>query len=487
MSTGMSRDCTDLIHESGLWNDVQSLDMQGIPYNMNFDKSNFGGFSEALQSYAISQLDPFHDTPYRLEGAPSDAQSDSVVLVLNQEKMVDASTFGLPTTEGSKWDLHVAILPLLQQAGFYQAKLLESLSLEAAGAGAESDITELFPITAYGVPTGNKTFSHYSGDTDPVGISPNLSGFFSNTSSTIFIPRTIRCIGVSFEVVDETPKMYQQGSVTVYCKPSSVVDNFRISAHYRYQSAVRSQSVALRQVACPPNDIKSATIIPNSKTWKSQEGAYVVGRVTSSDNPFKRCSTNDLVMYSPIDPDDANLYNNFLPGEVLRQLILPGVTTNSDSFNSFIPFNISGAYFTGVSSQYGTFRIRSKFIYEILPDPTDSSLIPLATPTLHRDPDFERLLFQTISMMPSGVPQTWNPKGELWKTVLNVAKKAARYIKPSMGIVSQIAAGQYEQSAVDIGKLAAKIIKENRPPPKKGKSGNKQTAKQTPKAAAKQA
>lgn len=396
----------------------------------SFPKDSFGGFSEALQAFAISQLDPFHDTPYRLEGAPSDANSDSVVMVYNQERTFTAADFGLSTAEGSKFDLHFTIMPIVQASTFYSARLVQSTNLTSGGSSDESPYTSLYPISVHAAASGGKTYTYDAGDPQILGVNPNIGGFFSNSSSGIFVPRNMRTIGMSFEVIDETPKFYQQGSCTVYTRPSCTVNRYTYVwtgtlAGYTSNSTRSMQSTC---IAGPPNDIKQATILPNSRTWKASEGAYVVGKCISSDNEFERLSTTDLLIYNPTDPDTATLKNSFVPREQVNQLTVPNNTQWSDSFNRSTPFNISGAYFTGISGQYGTFRLKSKLIFEILADPTDTSLITLSTPTIPRDPLFEQVLTRTISLMPAGVQQTMNPKGELWGLVLKTAKKAAKEV-----------------------------------------------------------
>lgn len=402
-----------------------------------FPRDTFGGFTEAEQAFAISQLDPFHDMPYRLEGAPSDGNSDSVVMTYNQELTINAANFALPTTEGSKWDFHVAILPLVQQASFYSGRLESPCRLNAGGSSDESPFVQMYPITVSAAAAGGKTFIYDTGYPAFIGMAPNIGGFFSNTASGVFIPRTLRVIGQSFEVVDETPKFYQQGSCTTYSRPSNVVKGWQGTFVQALSGATSSTSRFMRgtQCAAPPNDIRQVTILPNSKTWKSSEGAYVVGKNFDSDNRFERLGTNDLIFYNPNDPDTDTLKNCYWSRESINQQYT-NLNTGiwSDSFNRSTNYNISGAYFTGVSGQYGTYRIRSKIMYEILPDPTDSSLIPLATPTIPRNPPFERLLRETIAAMPAGVPQTMNPKGELWGLVIKTAKKAAKAVaKNPMG------------------------------------------------------
>lgn len=396
----------------------------------SFSRDTFGAFTEAEQAFAISQLDPFHDTPYRVEGAPSDGNSDSVIMTYNQEITINSALFGLPTTEGSKWDFHVAILPMVQQATFYSGRLETSCRLTAGGSSDESPYCQLYPITVFANTSGSKTFVYDAGYPAPVGMAPNIGGFFSNTSTGIFVPRTLRVIGQSFEVVDETPKFYQQGSCTTYSRPSNVVKGWQGTFVQAPAGATAAASQVLRgtQCAAPPNDIRQVTILPNSKTWKSSEGAYVVGKNFDSDNRFERLGTNDLILYNPNDPDTATIKNSFWSREQVNQYNAKDNLLYSDSFNRTTNYNISGAYFTGVSGQYGTYRIRSKIIYEILPDPTDTSLIPLTTPTIPRNPVFERILRETVAAMPAGVPQTMNPKGELWGLVIKTAKKVAKSV-----------------------------------------------------------
>lgn len=394
---------------------------------MNFDKTIFGNFSEREQAYAISQLDPFHDTPYKLEGAPSDANADSVVMVVNQERVVSASDFGLSTASGDKWDLHISLMPILQRGTFYSVRQSQSTLFVTGGSSDESPFTTIFPLTMSAAASGDPTFIYDAGLPQFIGIDNQLPGFFSSASSTIQIPRVMRVIGIAFEVVDETPKYYQQGSCTVYLKQSTIQDASRIGIQATRSGGTANQAInsLFELVGAPPNNLEQATILPNSKTWKASEGAYVVGRRTDSDNQFRRSTTTNTVFYNPNFPPNPLLKNSFVPREAFNGILTPSASEWYDSFNMSIPYNVSGAYLSGLSSQYGTYRIRTKFMYEILPDPSDTTLIPLATPTIPRNPKFEYLLAQTLMGLPVGVPQTMNPKGEFWGMIIKKAKKVA--------------------------------------------------------------
>lgn len=392
---------------------------------MDFDKTIFGGFSEVEKAYAISQVDPFHDMPYRLEGAPSDASASSVVMIVNQERVITASDFSLPVTEGLKFDMHVVSLPLLCDNDYYPCYMTTVNGFYNGVYSTAPPYVSLFPITVSAAATGQPTFA--GGPT--VGLGTTVPYFSSNEASGIRVARNMRVIGQSFEIVDETPKFYQQGACTVYNRPSSV--NHKNAYCYNIDQGGSSQVryQFLDSIAAPLNRIQQATIIPTSKTWKSSEGCYVVARRNGSDNPFQRPGINTVVLQAPTDPNNYPLTNSFLSTVAVQCAEDPSSIASQNNSNMIVPYNLTGAYFTGLSNQYGTYRLRAKFIYEILPDPTDSSLIPLASPTIPRNPSFEKLLDDLISSLPYGVPQTMNPKGELWGYIIQKIKDISGKIK----------------------------------------------------------
>lgn len=395
-----------------------------------FEKEIFTEFNSEERAYAISQIDPFHDYPYRVVGQPSDYDSPSVIMTVNQEKVFNASDFGLSTAEGSKWDFQVALLPMLQQATYYSSRLAAPCHLTTGGSSDESPYTTLYPITVHAATAGGKTFEWDTTDPEPIGISTNLAGYFSNASSTIQVPRVLRVAAIAFEVVDETPKYYQQGSVTCYLSSGANQRSpIGVTATLSGQASNSSRTLYANIGVAPVNSISQATIIPNSKTWKASEGCYVVGRRFSEDNPFVRPMVSDIVLYAPNDPDSATLKNSWVSRELANAANSSTTLTNFDSFNCMIPYHTSGAYFTGVSGQYGTFRLRTKIMYEILPDPLDTTLIPLGIPPLKRNPVYEYRLAKLIAELPAYCPQSMNPKGEWWRNAVKIYKKVSGVAK----------------------------------------------------------
>jgi hypothetical protein len=440
------------------------------------DLSIFREFSEAEQAYATSLLDPFHDSPYRLTGAPSDQLSNSTVLTVNQELVVGAGDFGLPITSGNKWDLHVSSIPLLRSSNSYLVRHMEANRYQGSGTVSESKFEPLFPITASANTTGLTTFTDVS---ENLGITTDLCYFSSNSAVAWQDLRTMRVIGQSFEVVDETPQLYKQGSVTVYTRASAETKNRLIQAQLVVTGGVSviSQSQNADTFNCPPNRIQQATIIPNGKTWMAEKGAYVVAKPANTAPPFFRPGIAQYLGVNPTDNSDSLSYNCWLAREGTNSVYNPNLSAYSNDANAVLPFNTCGAYFTGLNSEFGVFRIRSKINYEIIPDPSDTALISLSTPTLPRNPKFEAILSELLSKLPAGYPQVDNPGGEVWRAIRKTAgtlRTVAKFVAP--GVTMAVPESAIFFAAADKGLAMIEAKK---------KKAKKDAPKQLPKAKAK--
>jgi hypothetical protein len=431
--------------------DEQSLLNRGIQYMFNSNnhkfRESFRAFTAEQQAYAISQLDPFHDEPYRLTGAPSTQDTASVVLTVNQELVVDAASFGLPTSSGSKWDLHVTSQPISEAVAVYIGRMLTSGKLRGRNTSTEDETFTLYPISAHGVASGEPTYSgSSSGMATPIlGLDSTLTEYLSNTAG-VPAPRSMRIISQAFEVVDESPEIYRQGSVCVYERPNAPNDvRFAIQAVPNGEASVRDQTYQVNLCTTPPNRIQQATILSSAHTWRAQEGAYVIAR-RSGENEFKRPGIARTMWVCPNDPVDLVLNNCFIGREAFNNACFPDQNSFTDGTNLDLPYNISGAYFTGLSSEFGTYRIRSKVSYEILPDPADTSLVSQATPTIPEDANLENLIRKILQVQPAGYPQTWNPAGEVWRKILR-----------TIGTVSSSAAPALSAMNPQLGALAGAI------------------------------
>lgn len=99
-------------------------------------------------------------------------------------------------------------------------------------------------------------------------------------------------------------------------------------------------------------------------------------------------------------------------------------------------FNISGAYFTGLSLQT-TLQLNLKAIIEVCPGPTDA-IATLATASPEYDPAALEFYSRICSRLPPGVPQDENPAGEFFKQVLSTVGDIAQMgsvIHPAFGLI----------------------------------------------------
>jgi hypothetical protein len=246
---------------------------------------------------------------------------------------------------------------------------------------------------------------------------------------------------MSFEVVDETPDFYKQGSATVYRKNSNSTSRRNLFKWNRPDGTNYAGNFLYDSCASPPNRLEDAVLLPGSTTWAAKEGAYVIGRTTVEEVPFKKPSLQFVQLVGPPVPDSLTAKNCFHYRDAINSTTSTSITDYYDSSVTLLPYDISGAYFSGVSTLYGVFRIRTKLLIEILPEPYDNSLISISTPTLPPHSLFEDHLREVIRLLPHGIRQTDNPSGEWWKFVKKIIKTAGKVLKSPVGQAIQKVTG----------------------------------------------
>lgn len=434
---------------------------------MNLPKTEnlIEGLPEGYANYVKVCIDPYHDRTIRFEGAPTSRSATSVCLCYNQEQTYSAADFGiLPATP--TWDAHFAMFPFLNSHQVDSGIHSTASGSPTLTPGFQS--YTLYPMTVNGVPSGTPTYAYSTSNTSAnfLGLSTNsLTTFISNPSADDpSSSRTLRIVGEAFEVIDESPDIYQQGSVTVYRYPLDT-SLTNINVYYRGLSTdipvipygappatsldmnVQSNSYVLRT---PPSNTSSAVLVSGSETWKAKEGAYVIGTQSISEIPFNQVDNTPIhllgVCPSTQPNNPAGSYSLI---DRRWQYQVQGEATVGTGFavpfpDSISPFNLSGAYFTGLSTQYATLRLRYRLYVEILTDPSDNTLTPLASPTLPFNEAIQEMVMQVLSQLPAGCPQTMNPKGEWWKKVLHKVGRVAEdlagplsTLSPEVGLILQ--------------------------------------------------
>lgn len=462
-------------------------------------------------NYVKVCLDPFHDKNIRFEGAPTSRSATSVVLCLNQEMTIAADDFTLISED--TWDAHVIMYPMLSKQSVSWAN---ELNYDVA-IDPPNDTWLFYPLTVQGINSGNPTYS--TSDYASSTVKPQTKGLDCSsllsylTGSTHNGPgrRILRMVGSSFEVVNESPEIYTQGAVTVYRYPLNVTPCNRILTYLNptgstvntvgtnIPTTVDAYMVEQRMVTelrSPPSNQANAVLVPGSTTWKARDGCYVVATQYENEIPFVPVSNSNLLVtgYTPTtDPKHTGLTARYSFGGLNLSRPIQACYRSTGPQdppdwgvpqNAFFPFNLSGAYFTGLSRQFTALRLRYKVFVEVLTDPCDNTLAPLASPTLPYNQELQELVMKVLAELPPGVPQTWNPDGEAWRSALATLGKVALLsagpldtLLPGAGEVAK-GVGMLARAGSQLGKKKARpkatakvgpTVKASGPKPKPGR------------------
>lgn len=409
----------------------------------NSTKDIFQQYPEDYRSYAISQLDPFHDTSYVVRGAPTDQIGTSVVITQTKDFKISCTDFGITPAEGTFWDFHTAILPLSNRMRAYSAvQTGPNVYTADTVAGSESQYVTMDQFTVSACTAGSSTFTpNIAGSSNTfIGVSTDLHTYTS-AGVTFVNQRLQRVIGMSFEIVDETPDFYKQGSATIYRKNSNTTHRRNLFQYNDPTGTNRAYNDYFDSCASPPNRLEDAVLLPGSVTWAAKEGAYVIARSTVEEIPFSKPSQRQTQLVGPPVPDSITAENCFIYRDGINTKTSNTIMGYYDSSVDLLPYDISGAYFSGLSTLYGVFRIRTKLMIEILPEPYDNSLISISTPTLPPNSLFDDHLREVIRLLPHGIRQTDNPSGEWWRFVKKVVKTAGKMLNSPVGKAIQQVTG----------------------------------------------
>lgn len=393
-----------------------------------------------MRAYFISQTDPYHDTEWRLEGAPSSIRSNSVIVTVNSETTLDAASFGLPNTPGTKWDMHLVCLPITIPSTVIGCNMPLANVIRNSVVDYGTSRFSFGPLTFCGVANGGTT---YTINSDTRTSYPNRYQCLPETSSGPLLQavgganggRPYREIARAYEVIDQTPKLYQQGIVTSYSWPA----NNKYDNVYMNQMSVSSTVAAngfrsTKNIIGPATSLTTASRVPGATTWDASKGIYTVPRHYDFESGFEKIGvTPFLIQGQPDGTAPATLTTNYCFASTA--IANTGAYYN-EMLTGYSDFNCYGSYFSGLSSEYGTLRIKLRQIFEILVGPYDQDYVPLMSPTVPKNIQAEMLIQETLSKIPATVPQTFNPKGEQWRQVLRAVAKIGKQATPLISTVS---------------------------------------------------
>ena len=416
------------------------------------------------KQYFISQIDPFHDKPLNVKGAPSTLNGNSTVLTLNQTKTVNAADFGIGA--GKKWDLHVAMFPTVEPDVTFSGTMQKPANFVGKTSGTGTPQRTLYPLAMHADEHGTGeeiTFVEPSGTATWIGLdNSSISTMVDANGHTQ--SRRFRLIGESFEIVDTTPELYKQGSCTVYSYPNTSYTGSNYTS-YEVGALVTEVFGANKHLTMPPSNIATAVVQPNSVTWPAKDGCYVVGRKSALEVPFQKLDATPYLFHGS-RPSTGDSTNGGQYAFISTRVVQEGGAAFPVASNAVFPYNLSGAYLTNLDSDYSSFRIRYRTMWEIIPDPSDATLTTLATPTMAWDQELEELIQHVLSTLPVGVRQTDNPSGEFWRGVLKTSSKILKAAMPLLTIADPriaAAAGIASRASSDLAPLIPQNKKKQPP------------------------
>lgn len=384
------------------------------------------------EQWMAAALDPFHDYTIELMGLPDMASGPSFVSLKTQSITISA-----PTGATSTWNLNVGFTPV-NKLGLCQTYINNGGIKYPGGSGNDNISVPLYgsvsplsgtvpfgPIVYSAIGDGAVGVSGPTQNADPLpytfATTQITGGAFGDASS--FSPG--RVIGMAFEVVDVTPTLYQQGTVTAYRTPyNTMITN---NAFQAGPGGTQINELAVPTYLGYPSQNADASAIPGSRTWDAKEGIYMVGNMAD----FSNCKSFDAnyASYLAIVGNVTALTADIPTRCALAQYV--GGTNG---------FALSGCSFSGLSAQFGALRLTTRIIYEYFPKSNmvlngADSFIGLSSPSAPFDTKAFESYSKAMNKLPVAVPVKMNNMGDWFKMVLKAVHSSgvANLIHPLLG------------------------------------------------------
>jgi len=364
------------------------------------------GLTREGRDWLILACDPFHDSDISLAGYPDLLTASTVVQLVKQQLQITVPTTGDGTvTSGSNWDCSIALFPNLTAQELNFTSTVSQYGAVTSSSGGSFPTVGGLSVSAG--PQGNNLWPYDSGT--------GINATYSTLTPTNFVKGQGRVIGMAFEVVNTTADIYKQGQCTAWRLPTHWTETtVQAIVEGPPQTIIPVPAIVNRM---PPPNIGQAQLLFGSRSWAALEGAYVVARQNSSENPALQPQFKN-VCYSMYDGastfSDTYISNANLADPAQVQL----------ASDYYLPFDISGVTFTGLSYQT-TLTVNVRWMIERIPGPQENDLVVLAPPSAPHDPLALELYCQCLRDMPPGVMLKMNPLGEWFANALGKVAEIA--------------------------------------------------------------
>jgi len=378
-------------------------------------------------------LDPFHDYQRPVAGYPDTDNSHTIVSC--QQSTVEISH---PPFAVGNWDCHVYTQPFTQTLRYMVAGHVQNGDQDVYAWTAGTQI----PPGIVGILSEDAGNSVFPNSTD---VYAPIHGDSHNIISPEFNTPNARVIGWGVEVTNTTAELNKQGTVTVYRMPQNVSKGLACIATQANLNGVTE----IAKMKFLPSNASAALKLGGAQQWAAKDGVYMVVTQSSVDNPLVS-PTGINPVYCDNNTNGSTVYYTepitVSPGGV--PVAQPALNFNSSVVGKVLPYNSSGAIFSGLSNS-STLRIRTKVYIERAPTIAEQSLSVLASPSAPYDSVALRAYSDALSMLPPGVPVGFNAAGDWWKMVLKALAVTARPLGSMLGPFGSMAGNFVADAAVN--------------------------------------
>lgn len=405
------------------------------------------------KNWLVAALDPFHDTPMRLDGWPDVSVAPSVCRTVKQ-------TLNISATGGTvaPWDLHVAQFPTTDAFG-----------LQVASNRGNNVFAANFATPSYspigGVMAIQTTPGAACSWTLPIG-DPSIRAAI--TVPVAYTQGSSRVISQAFELRDTTAAIYRQGSLTAWRQ----AQGRELSAYHVIDTTIATGTnhldftgVAIR---FPPSTSAQAMLYPGSFTHKAEEGIYSISTFNSDDNP-PYSSSYSIPVYHNCDQDDRSgpstvngnlaFYPN-PPGRIGHVYNVGATAVNESQYFcppcKIIPINTHGCILAGLNPQ-STYELTTISVIESFPSISED-VLTLATPSSQFDGMALKLYSHAMMGMPVALPVGENATGDWFFDIIN---KVGRFLAPVLSAVPHPMAKSMGEVARVAGESAGNMMTPN--------------------------
>jgi hypothetical protein len=337
----------------------------------------------AGSSYIVQRFDPYHDKPIRPVGYPDSFNGHTVSRCVKKTMSFTYKSGGAPD-QTTPWDVNIFMTPLAKPQATQVTVTRHGNTFTWNPAAVASK--------AYG---GLMAVAQHTSGTDFVFPAPG-AGFTQVGQLSLSnedLDNAMRVTSMGFEVIDGTAELYRQGILTTYRQnqPQREQANFT-GVSIEAAAAVTRSGIHqdMQYIKFPPVNTSNALLFPDSKQWKTSEGAYVDIDFNSDEIPMLNPQYVAPIMLFDTDSslilDDQTSFYFAAPLGSPDGVVQPipgtaGVGTefvNEVRAQRILPINQSGVILTGLNP-LATITVNAIYYLECAPTSDDQELLSLAS------------------------------------------------------------------------------------------------------------